>query len=187
MVKTLEYVEYKQEPYYRPYCTPRGYLDNIVLYDDDGFIFETMEGWLTSQLGDVRSITIQKPKLKRELDFKCKKNFLLYDRKAEWAERRPHLYLYVDGKDISIKSIGSNNTTLEYFQRTYIRTFNKYLLNIKGDEFIVEYKVNEICKENTENINRLKIAKDVFFQKGIKCYFNDTQIELLLEKGLLNV
>ena len=187
MAKTLEYVEYKQELYYRPYHTPRGYLDNIILYNDDGIIFETREGWLTSQFGDVQSITIRRPTLKKELDLKCKKNFLFHDRKSEWAERKPHLYLYVDGKDISLKSLESYNTTIEYFKCTYIRTYCKYLLNIKGKEFIVDYKVNEIRKENAENVNKLKKAKNILFQKGIEYLFNETQIERLLEKGLLNV
>ena len=187
MAKTLEYVEYKQGPYYRPYHTPRGYLDNIIFYNDDGIIFKTMEGWLTSQLGDVQSIIIRRPTLKKEVDLKCEKNFLFYDKKAEWAERKPHLYLYVDGKDISLKSLKSYNTTIEYFKCTHIRTYCKYSLNIRGNKFVVDYKINEVRKENTENVNKFKKAKDILFQKGIEYLFNDTQIEYLLEEGLLNI
>ena len=52
---------------------------------------------------------------------------------------------------------------------------------------LVKEKVNEIRKENAENVNKLKKAKNILFQKGIEYLFNETQIERLLEKGLLNV
>lgn len=100
----------RQQTWHRPYYLDGGQVDKIMFYNEDGIIFEVERGWLENTQGkvsrDVEDVYLETGIVKRvKENLTRKENFYLCKR-SRWNEPLRHVYIYVDGENVILKSMG---------------------------------------------------------------------------------
>lgn len=161
---------------YNPFFVEGYEIKKIHLYDDNGVIFSTRQGWFSGDHSYNEFDYLEIPDVKRRLKIDlAKKECFFTSVKGEWYEKGKfcEMYLYVDGVDIKLldKILKSENMTHSEIWDSVTYTFE-----IKG----VEIK-QEILKEIKKTPFGLKVENLENELEGLNIKISKYDIERILQ------
>lgn len=126
--------------YLNPFFFDGKAVDDIIFYNDGGIIVSVGRGWFGSN-NDLDGLDVPEIVRKRKIDITKKLNFVVPYSDGYHPYKQCHLYLYVDGTNITLdKYITLNKTLGEH--ATDVHDVETYKGSILGVGFTFDKGVN---------------------------------------------
>ena len=144
------------------------YIDNIIFYNDDGFIAETHQGWFRKGVNNYKEFEVGNIKIrnKTSLNKMDKKENFVIPVKDTFGNLKYDLYLYVDNNNIKIVNSLPEHKTMS---DTLIFVYEVLKISIFNE--IIEIKIyiksektdfGELVSTKLEELKQLDINIDTY-------------------------
>lgn len=144
-------------PYLNPFIMNDRQITNIIFYNDEGILFETHRGWFGYGNNAFKSFDlVDEVKVRRitalnKLD--KKENFVVSSSIAYSNDKGYDLYLYVDGKNISLDK---EEFKEENFSSTQIRKYVNRCLTIYNKKIDLEETLKFVDTDFGQEVKKTK-------------------------------
>lgn len=146
--------------FWRCYTINGTEINNIIFYNEDGIITETNQGWIENNRNDITKIEVENLANRNKINLTKKENFVVKTSETDLnGRKKAHLYLYVDGENITIEqtqkrhNIIETDYSLSYQHSDYV-TYSGKIGDVNFN-FEVLKKCENIDHEEKENAVKL--------------------------------
>ena len=130
----------EREKYLNPFFFDGKMVNNIIFYNDAGIIVSVGRGWFGST-NNLDGLDVPEIVSKRKIDITKKLNFVVPFYGGDYNCKQCHLYLYVDGTNITLDKYITPNKTLGKHD-TDVHDVETYKGSILGVGFTFDKWVN---------------------------------------------
>ena len=141
---------------WNPFILNGRQVTNIIFYNDEGIMFETHRGWFGNGNNVFRTLNVGDVKTRRvtalnKLD--KKENFVVSSSIAYSNDKGYDLYLYIDGKNISLDK---EEFKEENFSSTQIRKYVNRCLTIYNKKIDLEETLKFVDTDFGQEVKKIE-------------------------------